>query len=119
VHTEDVGGPQSLHPIAPLQSAALLVRRPLVEHGLLLMMTRHLVERDVTERGILYYAGENAVPFLSSLESTYLKRMKDCARWLAAKFATYDDAEFDLSVRQLLGPWAQEFTDGVDEGSGN
>jgi hypothetical protein len=38
VHTADVGGPDSLHPTTPLQSAALLVRRPLVEQGLLLMM---------------------------------------------------------------------------------
>jgi ABC-three component (ABC-3C) system Middle Component 2 len=43
VHTGDIGGPESLHPPVPLQSAELLVRRKLVEQALLLMMTRDLV----------------------------------------------------------------------------
>src|ERR1700677_990894 len=69
VHTGDIGGPSSLHPPAPLQSAELLVRRKLVQRALLLMMTRELVTREFGAEGIWYRAGENAAPFLSSLES--------------------------------------------------
>lgn len=35
VHTGDIGGPQSLHPDVPQRSGELLVRRRLVEDGLL------------------------------------------------------------------------------------
>src|SRR3954464_802032 len=64
VHTGDIGGPSSLHPPAPLQSAELLVRRKLVQQSLLLMMTRELIAREFEADGIRYRAGENAAPFL-------------------------------------------------------
>ena len=82
VHTGDIGGPASLHPPTPLQSAELLVRRRLVERALLLMMTRELVERDFVPDGIRYRAGENAVPFLSSLD-VRLSAPIDTARRMA------------------------------------
>src|SRR5690348_380749 len=71
VHTGDIGGPSSLHPPAPLQSAEILVRRKLLERGLLLMMTRDLIEREANSKGIRYSAGDNAAPFLASVESDY------------------------------------------------
>ena len=37
VHTEDVDGPPSIHPALPLRSGELLVRRQLIERGLMLM----------------------------------------------------------------------------------
>ncbi|WP_316045692.1 ABC-three component system middle component 2, partial [Escherichia coli] len=54
VHTGDIGGPDNLHTPTPMRSAELLVRRKLVEQSLLLMMTRDLVEREVTSEGIKY-----------------------------------------------------------------
>ncbi|MCO1371143.1 hypothetical protein L0Z42_11365 [Burkholderia multivorans] len=60
VHTGDIDGPDNLHPPTPTHSAELLVRRKLVEQSLLLMMTRDLVEREVTPDGIKYGAGESA-----------------------------------------------------------
>jgi len=78
VHTGDIDGPESLHPPAPLQSAELLIRRKLVEQALLLMMTRHLAEREVTTEGLRYRAGENASLFLDSLESEYRLFVESC-----------------------------------------
>ena len=40
VHTTDVDGPPSIHPALPLRSGELLVRRHLIERGLMLMMSR-------------------------------------------------------------------------------
>jgi len=43
VHSGDVPeGPTSLHPAAPHRSGELLVRRALVERGILFMMSRNL-----------------------------------------------------------------------------
>jgi len=109
VHTGDIGGPDSLHPPAPLQSAELLVRRELVEQGLLLMMTRELVQREMSSDGIRYCAGENAVPFLSALESEYLKGLKQRARWLVERFGDLPDPEFRNTMRQFFAHWVEEF----------
>lgn len=109
VHTGDIGGPDSLHPPAPLQSAALLVRRKLVEQGLLLMMTRDLVQREVNADGIRYRAGENATPFLNALESQYLKALKQRASWLIERFVDLPDQQFRNTMRQFFDHWVEEF----------
>ncbi len=63
VHTGDIGGPTSLHPDIPQRTGELLVRRRLVEDGLNLMRRVHLVEAQITERGIVYQAREEASAF--------------------------------------------------------
>lgn len=109
VHTGDVGGPKSLHPPSPLQSAELLVRRKLIERALLLMMTRQLVEREVKEDGIWYRAGENAETFLSSLESDYLKGLKDRAGWLIKNLGDRSELDFRATMRKFFDHWVEEF----------
>jgi hypothetical protein len=109
VHTGDIGGPESLHPPAPLQSAELLVRRKLVEQALLLMMTRNLVEREVSPDGIRYRGGENAAPFLSMLESDYLVALRERAAWLVDVFADRSEQEFRDIMHQFFDRWVEEF----------
>src|SRR3954470_12842134 len=55
VHSGDVpGGPESLHPAVPFRGSELLVKRDLVRSGLDLMFARELVEKRLTEQGIVY-----------------------------------------------------------------
>jgi hypothetical protein len=109
VHTGDIGGPASLHPPTPLQSAELLVRRKLVERALLLMMTRDLVEREFVSDGIRYRAGENAVPFLSSLASEYLRQLIQRAAWLVRELGDKSEADFRAVMRRFFEKWVEEF----------
>jgi hypothetical protein len=109
VHTGDVGGPTSLHPPTPLQSAELLVRRKLVEQGLLLMMTRDLVSRDLSPSGIRYRAGESAAPFLASLRSDYITALKDRANWLIGAVGRLSDDDFRALMRRFFDSWVEEF----------
>jgi len=109
VHTGDVGGPDSLHPPVPLHSAELLVRRKLVERALLLMMTKDLVQREATPDGIRYRAGENAAPFLQTLQSEYLTDLKDRAEWLAGEFGASSEPEFRAVMRKFFDRWVEEF----------
>ena len=109
VHTGDVGGPESLHPPVPLQSAELLVRRKLVEQALLLMVTRELIERDMSAEGIRYRAGENAAPFLSALESDYMKGLKYRAAWLVNALGDRTEQEFRAVMRRFFDQWVEEF----------
>lgn len=109
VHTSDVGGPESLHPPTPMQSAELLVRRKLVERALLLMMTRDLIRREVTPDGIKYCAGENAATFMSSVSSEYLCELKDRAVWLIGALGSHSDQEFKTVMRKFFDHWVEEF----------
>jgi hypothetical protein len=109
VHTGDIDGPSSLHPPAPLQSAELLVRRKLVQQALLLMMTRELVTREFGPEGIRYCAGENAAPFLSSLESEYLKALKERAAWLVKTLGDHTEQAFRAVMRQFFDHWVEDF----------
>ena len=54
VHTHDVDGPPSIHPALPLRSGELLVRRQLIERGLILMISRGLISRHATPKGFMY-----------------------------------------------------------------
>lgn len=109
VHTGDIGGPDSLHPETPLQSAALLVRRPLIERALLLMMTRNLVSRQVSKRGILYVAGETAAPFLSGLQTKYIQALQGRAEWLAGRVGGLNDSDFREVMHRYVDQWVEEF----------
>jgi ABC-3C biological conflict system middle component len=115
VHTGDIDGPESLHPPAPLQSAELLVRRKLVEQALLLMMTRALVEREITTNGIRFRAGENAAPFLALLESEYLTALKKRAAWLIANLGDHSEQDFRAVMQRFFDRWIEEFQ--IVEGS--
>lgn len=109
VHTGDIGGPASLHPPAPLHSAELLVRRKLVERGLLLMMTRDLVSRQVGPAGIRYFAGENASPFLAAIQSDYVKALQERAHWLVDHLGRLPEGDFRALLRRFSNQWIEEF----------
>ena len=109
VHTNDINEPSSLHPPAPLQSAEILVRRELLERALRLLMTRDLVEREANAKGIRYSAGENAAPFLASVESEYLLALKDRAAWLVDELGDLSDEQFRGNMRDFFAHWVEEF----------
>lgn len=119
VHTADIGGPASLHPEVPMRSAALLVRRPIVERGLLLMMSRGLVERYLGSNGITYTSGEFAEVFMNSLESLYVCALKEKARWVVNEFAELDDADLRALMREKFGTWMEEFDGARMRSAGN
>ena len=108
VHTGDIGGPESLHPELPMRSAELLVRRGLVERGLLLMVSRSLVERQATVDGITYTAGEFAETFVASLTSPYLAAMRERAAWVSSTFGDMEEDVFRNTMSRAFDRWIEE-----------
>jgi hypothetical protein len=109
VHTADIGGPPSLHPDIPQRTGELLVRRRLVEDGLNLMRRLHLVDMQITERGILYLAFEEASAFVDSLRSKYGRELKDRAEWLAKYLGHASEGAIAELIAQRIGRWTVEF----------
>lgn len=109
VHSADVGGPESLHAPLPLRAGELLVRRQLIENGLLLMMSKGLVERRASSDGIEYVAGDTASPYLASLTAPYTLQLRDRARWLVDNFAGFSTEEIRNLIRRFFEHWTSEF----------
>jgi hypothetical protein len=86
VHSGDVQGPDSLHAPLPLRSGELTIKRGLIERGLLLMISRGLVDHLVSSNGFEYLASDNASVFLSMLSSQYILKLQERAKWVAETF---------------------------------
>jgi hypothetical protein len=109
VHTGDVDGPPSIHPALPLRSGELLVRRQLIERGLMLMMSRGLVGQSATSSGFTYYAQDAAGPFLDGLTANYLGELKDRAVWVVDRFSEMSDHGIRDMLTQIYDQWSREF----------
>jgi hypothetical protein len=109
VRTEQLGGPEDLHPKGPIQTPATEVRRKVVQNALLLMMTRDLVAREVYAHGIRYKAGEAATLFMQSIQTPYLLALKERADWAVTYFSGRTDEEFDSLMRSFFDNWVVEF----------
>lgn len=109
VHSEDAGGPPSLHPPLPLRSNELLVRRNLVERGVLLLASAGLVRRVPQSLGFLYSADEAAGPFIDNLQAEYLTGVKERAQWVVDTFDHLTAEQLDRVTNRLFEAWTTEF----------
>ena len=109
VHTEDIGGPPSLHPALPGRTGELLVRRRLVEESITFMRRLHLVETVADENGIAYRAGDDVPALVGLLRTRYATELKKCAHWLIAELGDLNQAELTARIADRIGRWAVEF----------
>lgn len=109
VHTGDVDGPPSIHPALPLRSGELLVRRQLIERGLMLMISRGLVARLAKPNGFMYQAEDDAGPFLDALTAEYLSDLRDRAKWVVKTFHNMSDREVRSLLTKVFDQWSREF----------
>lgn len=93
VHTNDFAGPASLHPETPLRSAEPLVRRELIQKGLRLLKSRALADEIPTKTGFRWRACDEAAPFVECLETTYNRRLIECAKWTWDRFGGFSHDE--------------------------
>jgi hypothetical protein len=109
VHSADAGGPYSLHPNTPLRNGELLVRRAVIERGVLLMAGRGLIERRIETQGITYAATDEAAPFLDCLTSPYARSLRARAEWAVDHFGDFDDEALKAFFDANFERWTREF----------
>lgn len=109
VHSADADGPGSLHPNTPLRNGELLVRRAVIERGVLLMVSRGLIERRMEARGITYAATDEAAPFLDCLTSEYARSLRQRAEWAIDRFGQLDDDALKSFFDANFERWTREF----------
>jgi hypothetical protein len=81
-HSNEFGGPPSLHPTTSISIAEPFSRREITQKALQTFQLRRLVEEIPTERGLVWQAGDDATPFVEYLSTEYHIAMKSCAAWL-------------------------------------
>jgi hypothetical protein len=109
VHSGDVEGPDSLHAPLPLRSGELTIKRGLIERGLLLMISRDLVEHLVSSNGFEYRALDNASAFLSMLSSPYINKLKERAEWVAQTYGNSSLHDLKEIEQNFFRSWSTQF----------
>lgn len=110
VHSDDLpGGPPGLHPKTPHRGGELLVRRAVLEQGLMLYQSRGLLERHFTETGVMFAATERTAGFLDALSSVYASELRERAAWLVSLLDEVTDGELLKIANSHVGKWGAEF----------
>jgi len=110
IHSGDVlNGPPSLHPPSPLRSGEVAIRRQVIQEGLVLFQSRHLIVRTLTGRGFEYMADDLAPAFLDVLRSPYQQGVRERARWVAGIGRDLGWTELAKVFDDSLVRWRAEF----------
>jgi len=110
VHSDDAdGGPASLHPRTPHRSGELLVRRKMLQDGLMLMISRELVAVDYSDDGITFRATELTPGFLRYLRSEYARDLQERAAWVINAFGKFSEEALTDYAMSHLAEWGGEF----------
>lgn len=109
VHSGDVGGPKSLHPPIPLRTGEIIIKRKLIQRALLLMINKNLVLRKATSNGIEYFLAENGRPFIMSLTSEYVNKLKDRAAWVLEEYGSASDQTMRTLISKFFDQWTTNF----------
>lgn len=109
VHTADVGGPKSLHPDLPQRTGELLVRRRVVEEGVLLMRRLHMINAIADVNGIAYQASDDASALVETMHTSYALDLKARAEWLAENLHDLSSDQLADLIADKIGRWAVEF----------
>lgn len=110
VHSGDVSGaPPSLHPNVLQRNGELLIRRPLVERGLLLMESKQLVEKLITAEGFYYTATDLATVLVESLTNDYVSDLYKRSQWAVERYKDFGDNFFAEVFDTAFDRWTNEF----------
>ena len=109
LHSEDLGGPSSLHPPVPIRSSELGVKRHQLTLGLEVLARVGLADMNASVGGIHFTAADGAQPFLNLLETSYARALAERAGWVVGRYGGLTDTGLRQAIREVSGRWAEEF----------
>ena len=105
IHTEDFGGPQSLHPQLDDRAGELAVLRSLIQDGLSLIQRFNLVSIENTPDGIFYTTTEECPAFVSLMTSSYSQKLIEKAKWVASVFSSLGKNQVEEILHSKINMW--------------
>jgi hypothetical protein len=103
VHSGDINEDKpSLHVSVPYRRGELLVRKPVIQSGINLLVAKGLAEIVYLSSGIHYKASEGSTPFIDALSTEYTASLIDRAAWAYQNFRDFSSNEIHtrLSVNR-------------------
>lgn len=102
VHSGDLDESKpSLHTPVPYQKGELLIRKPIIQKGLSLLMSKGLANLVYLPNGLYYSASEKSTPFIESLDASYTASLIDRAKWTVSNFANLGSNEMHALLNQI------------------
>lgn len=110
VHTGDFkDGPESLHPKVKSRAGELMVRRKLIERGLMLMEYKGLVSRLHLNNGFFYRSTDLSHVFIDSMTNNYIKKLQERAEWAVDMLYRNEYNTFKIIFDTAIKSWSNEF----------
>lgn len=110
VHTGDFkNGPDSLHPNIKSRAGELIIRRNLIEKGLMLMERKGLVNKLSLPDGFYYTSTDLAYSFIDSMTNSYIFELKKRSEWAIEQLKNKEDDIFRSVFERAITNWSKEF----------
>ena len=110
LHTNDIGGDESLHADVPNRFGELSVKRELINKSLKLLILKGLVEQYNAKNGIEYIASENTAPFLENLNEEYIISLTEKIEWVCNHFKDYTYQDIKSFITDNKEKWGSEIS---------
>jgi hypothetical protein len=82
IYSAEFSGPENLHPAVPNHFAEISHRRSLLPDALKLFLSRGLLSKKFSQKGIYYSANDETSQFVACLKSPYYKKMWKNLIWI-------------------------------------
>ena len=105
LHTEDIGGPPSLHASLDQRTGEYLVRRGAIQTAIAFLRRNHLIKVINDQTGQVFEMSQEASALLDVVSTGYHEKLKIRALWLATQSEIQSEIAFDENLRQLLQAW--------------
>ncbi|MGL6310028.1 ABC-three component system middle component 2 [Aeromonas veronii] len=110
VHTGDFNnGPESLHPKTQSRAGELIIRRNLIEQGLMLMEYKGLVSKLSLPNGFFYKATDLTHAFIDSMTNSYIRNLKIRSEWAIKQLKMKENDAFNIIFKKVISDWSTEF----------
>lgn len=109
LNTQDIGGPESLHPPIPNRGVQVYARKEILSKGIIILISKQLIDVVPTNMGICYQINKTGNKFLEFFTSDYFKELKSRSKWVVEKFYALSNSELNEFINIRLGKWGGEF----------
>ena len=99
VYSKEFSGPGNLHPVVPNHVAEIAYRRTLIPESLELFISRGLLSKKISKKGLYYTSNEETLQFIGCLKSVYYNEMWINLFWIEENFKTLDKGKFKVLSR--------------------
>lgn len=109
LNTKDIDGPESLHAPIPHRGVQVYARKEILSKGIIILISKQLIDIVPTNKGICYQINETGNKFLEFFTSEYFEELKSRVKWVVEKFYTFSNTELNEFVNIRLEKWGGEF----------